>query len=80
MPSARHPKASAIARQKLFSGLSGFAELEERIASLPDERTRGDAFEVFAEGYIVTQRKHDVAKVWPLAAAPIDLLKNLRGT
>ena len=78
MPSARHPKASLVAQRKLFSGLSSFAELERRIALLPDERARGDAFEVFAEGYLATQRKHDVANVWPLAAAPIDLLKKLK--
>src|SRR5436190_24262445 len=42
----------------------------------PRSRTNGRevAFEVFAEGYLVNQRKQDVSNVWPLAAAPIDLL------
>jgi hypothetical protein len=38
-PTARH----------LFEGIEGFADLEARIAALPTERDRGDAFEVFAE-------------------------------
>ena len=61
----------------LFSGLTSFAELESRIAALPEEKSRGDAFEVFAEAYLATQRKHDAAQVWPHGSVPLDLLKNL---
>ncbi|HYT60522.1 MAG TPA: hypothetical protein VEL06_10140 [Haliangiales bacterium] len=43
--------------------MSDFIELEQRIADLPDEKSRGDAFEVFAEAYLATQRKHDAEKV-----------------
>jgi len=77
MPLARHPKAALVAQRKLFSGLSSFAELEQRIAGLPDEQVRGDAFEVFSEAYLATQRKHDAAQIWPLPAAPLDLLQKL---
>ena len=49
MANARHPKARSFVQQKLFVGLSAFAELEQRISNLPDEKSRGDAFEVFAE-------------------------------
>ena len=72
-----HPKASALQRAGLFAGLKSFDELEARIAALPDERTRGDAFEVFAEAYLATQRRHDLPQVWPLAAVPTDVLRKL---
>jgi superfamily II DNA or RNA helicase len=77
MATAQHPKASAFVQQRLFAGLSTFAELEQRIAALPDEQSRGAAFEVFAEAYLATQRKHDAAQVWPHGSVPLDLLKNL---
>ena len=65
MANARHPKASRFVQQRLFSGLSAFTEMERRIADLPDEKSRGDAFEVFTEAYLATQRKHDAETVWP---------------
>jgi hypothetical protein len=61
----------------LFSGLSTFGQLEDRIAALAEEWQRGAAFEVFAEAYLVTQRQHDAAKVWPFSAVPIELLQRL---
>src|SRR5437763_13364130 len=77
MPKAQHPKATSFVRQNLFVGLTTFAELEARIAALPDEQSRGAAFEVFTEAYLATQRKHDAAKVWPLACVPNRTLQTL---
>jgi superfamily II DNA or RNA helicase len=77
MSKALHPKAAAFVSQNLFAGLTSFAELENRIADLPDKRSRGDAFEVFAEAYLATQRRHDAAKVWPLNAVPTAVLEQL---
>ena len=77
MATARHPKATFFVQRHLFTGLTSFAELEHRIAALPDEQSRGAAFEVFAEAYLATQRKHDAAQVWPHGSVPLDLLKNL---
>lgn len=57
--------------------MTTFAEFETRVAALPDEQARGDAFEVFAEAYLATQRKHDAANVWPLTAVPIQILQTL---
>ncbi|HZM02484.1 MAG TPA: hypothetical protein VFC44_05640 [Candidatus Saccharimonadales bacterium] len=48
MATARHPKATFFVQRHLFSGLTSFAELEQKIAALPDEQSRGAAFEVFA--------------------------------
>ena len=77
MTEPRHPKAKLFVRQKLFAGLKSFSELEQRLAGLPDDQTKGDAFEVFAEAYLATQRKHDAVQIWPLKAAPLDVLKKL---
>lgn len=77
MPKAQHPKAASFVRQNLFVDVTTFAELEARVAALPDERSRGDAFEVFAEAYLATQRKHDAAIVWPLASVPTHVLQTL---
>ena len=40
-------------------------------------KSRGAAFEVFAEAYLATQRKYDAAQVWPHGSVPLDILKNL---
>jgi superfamily II DNA or RNA helicase len=77
MATARHPKATYFVQRHLFAGLTSFAELESKIAALPDEQSRGDAFEVFAEAYLATQRKHDAAQVWPHGSVPLDILKKL---
>src|ERR1019366_4029603 len=77
MATARHPKATFFVQRHLFAGLTSFAELESKIAALPDEQSRGSAFEVFAEAYLATQRKHDAAQVWPHGSVPLDILKNL---
>jgi predicted helicase len=77
MAMARHPQATFFVQRQLFSGLTSFAELEQKIAALPEEKSRGDAFEVFAEAYLATQRKHDAAQVWPHSSVPLDILKNL---
>lgn len=77
MSKAQHPKAASLVRQRFFAGVTTFAELETRIAALPEEQARGNAFEVFAEAYLATQRKHDAAKVWPLASVPSRVLQAL---
>jgi len=72
-----HPKAREFAKSGLFAGLSSFEELEKRIAAIPENKGKGDAFEVFAEAYLATQRKHDAHQVWPLNATPLDVLGKL---
>jgi superfamily II DNA or RNA helicase len=77
MPKAKHPQAAAYVHSRLFADLTNFAELEARITALPEEKARGDAFEVFAEAYLATQRKHDAAQVWPHGSVPLATLKHL---
>lgn len=72
-----HPKAKELFKAGFYSGLNSFEELENRIAALDDDKLKGDSFEVFAEAYLATERKHDAAKVWPLNAVPLEVLQKL---
>jgi hypothetical protein len=58
----------------LFDGLESFADLEARITALPKE-DRGDAFEVFAEAYLTTQKIVEAEEVWPDRQVPIAVLQ-----
>ena len=59
----------------LFDLLESFAELEARLASLPTQQERGDAFEVFAEAYFATQKLVGAEEVWPADQVPIAVLQ-----
>lgn len=78
MPKAQHPKAASFVRQNLFAGVTSFTELEARIAALPDEQTRGHAFEVFTEACLATQRIYQAREVWPGNSLPSMLRQQLR--
>ena len=73
----RHDKASPLLRSKLFDGLDSFAELEERIKALPTGNARGDAFEVFAEAYLATQKTAQANDVWPFDCIPVSVKERL---
>ena len=72
-----HLRAAELVRSGIYADVVVFAELESRIATLRDEKAKGDAFEVFAEAYLATQRKHDAEKVWPLSATALESLQRL---
>ena len=59
----RHAAAKTYVRSGLFDGLTEFVQLETRIRSLPSEKGRGDAFEVFAEAFFATQRIAQSTKI-----------------
>ena len=61
-PMPLHPKAREFAKSGLFAGISSFADQEARIGAIPENKGKGDAFEVFAETYIATQRRHEVSE------------------
>ena len=71
----KHPKAIQFVQQGLFNGISRFEELESRISFLDTAKERGDAFEVFAEAYLTTQRWFK--NVWPLQAVPLKTMRSL---
>ena len=78
MDGPRHPHARRFIESGLFDKLSTFRELEQRIAVLPTEGGRGDAFEVFAEAYLATQAIIQADEVWPFAATPPSVKRELR--
>ncbi|MEP2777532.1 MAG: Helicase associated domain protein [Luteolibacter sp.] len=77
MPNSRHKDARRFHSTGLFSGLLSFSELEARISRLPTSQDRGAAFEVFAEGYLFTQRVPQAKDVWPIGVEPADIRENL---
>lgn len=64
----KHQKAAEYSRNDFFRGIESFDQLEEKISALPDRKAEGDAFEVFAEAYLATQRRYDTQDIWPLNA------------
>lgn len=77
MATPLHTKAVEYQKLGLFAGVRYFAELERRIEALSDELQRGNAFEVFTEAYLATQRPHDAHTLWPQSAAPTAVLQRL---
>jgi hypothetical protein len=74
----RHRRARHFTASHFFDGLEGFADLEARIAALPTKQDRGDAFEVFAEGYLATQKVVGAEEIWPADQVPIAVLQTCR--
>ncbi len=69
---AKHKEASFFIDKALFSGLVSFKQLEKRITNLP-EQERGNAFEVFAEAYLNTQKQSQAKEIWPFDAIPLSI-------
>ena len=73
----KHPRAHYFVALGLFDGLDAFADLEARIGELP-VGDRGNAFEVFAEAYLATQKLVGAQEVWPADQVPIAVLQACR--
>ena len=70
----KHPRTRRYLDSGIYDGLTSFSELERRIIDLP-ETERGDAFEVFAEAYLATQRINQAKEIWPESELPPRLVK-----
>ena len=70
-----HPRAPFFARNGFFHDLESFQELESRISNIQEDKEKGDAFEVFTEAYLATQRRHEAKCIWPAGTAPLELLQ-----
>jgi len=73
----KHIKSQQFLNSGLFDGLGSFTELETRITALPTEKERGDAFEVFAEAYLATQKIAQAREVWPFDRMPLRVQQRL---
>jgi superfamily II DNA or RNA helicase len=80
MATARHPKATFFVQRHLFSGLTSFAGLEQKIAALPDEKTRGDAFEQFVKAFLLLEPEYasKLKNVWLYNEVPAAIVKKLK--
>jgi superfamily II DNA or RNA helicase len=75
MPSmtALHPKAQYWIRQGIFDDLRSFDVFENRVNKIIEEKDRGDAFEIFIEGYLATQMITQCVKHWVVGDIPLSL-------
>jgi|GEM_PF-2129479 len=87
MVGTSHPRAAWFIEQGLYRGIQTFDELEFRIRSSPDandrgdrEKVKGDAWEIFVEGYLATQPQFNVRTHKEKSAAPQSWLDRLRIT
>ena len=71
----KHRRTAYFVGLTLFDRLEGFADLEACIAALPTKQDRGDAFEVFAEAYLATQKLVGAEEVWHADQVPISVLR-----
>ena len=66
----RHHRTAHFLKAGIYSNLSTFSELESRITQLDTNLDRGDAFEVFAQAYLATQKTTQAKTVWPFGHLP----------
>ena len=70
---ARHNKSKHFLHHGLFDDITTFSSLERRIENLETNQARGDAFEVFAQAYLATQKIVQAKSVWPFEHLPENL-------
>jgi hypothetical protein len=73
-----HPSAGSFARSGFFDGLDRLSDLEAKISALSPEKTKGDAFEVFVEGWIATSHRFQAKQIWPGSTLPATIRNNLK--
>jgi hypothetical protein len=76
MPS-QHYQARKLIRRGIFDDIRSFRDLEERIEQQPTTKDVEDAFEVFVEGYLATQRLMQAEKVWLVGQIPLEVRRKL---
>ncbi len=74
---SKHSASHRFFVSGLFDDLNIFAELEARLSALPSNQEIGDAFEVFAEAYLATQKITQANEVWPFEVLPLEQRKLL---
>ena len=72
MPS-QHPQARKLIRRGIFDDVRSFRDLEKRIGQQPTTKDVGDAFEIFVEGYLATQKLMQAEKVWLVGQIPLEI-------
>ena len=70
---ALHSKASFWLKAGIFEDIRSFEEFERRVNRIPDEKDRGDIFEIFIEGYLETQPIAQCVQHWVVGCIPLAL-------
>lgn len=68
---ALHAKASYWLRKGIFDDLTSFDDFEVRVSAVPEEKDRGDIFEIFIEGYLATQTITQHVRHWVVGSIPL---------
>ncbi len=70
---SRHSKASYWIGRGLFAPTLSLAAFESRVNAIPEEKDRGDVFEIFIEGYLATQAIAQSRQHWVVGSIPLEL-------
>jgi superfamily II DNA or RNA helicase len=57
----------------VFDALTSFADLEDRVNRVAEEKDRGDIFEIFIEGYLATQTIAQSRQHWVVGSIPLEM-------
>lgn len=78
-PMPLHPKAKEFAKSRLFAGVKSFADLEKRIAAIPENKRKGDAFEQFVKAFLLLDPEYatKISDVWIYHEVPSAIRKKL---
>jgi predicted helicase len=74
-----HQKTREIAKSGLFAGVKSFADLEKRIAAIPENKGKGDAFEQFVKAFLLLDPEYasKISDVWIHHEVPSAIRKKL---
>ena len=72
-----HKKTKKFLHQGLFNAVSSFKEFEGRIENLDSKQDKGDAFEVFAQAYLATQKIVQAKMIWAFDDIPQNVRSNI---
>ena len=75
-----HFKAREFAKSGLFAGLRSFEQLEKRIAKIPENKGKGDAFEQLVKAFLLLDPEYatKISEVWIHHEVPSAIRKKLR--
>ena len=74
-----HTKAKEFAKSGLFAGVKSFADVEKRIAAIPENKGKGDAFEELVKAFLLLDPEYatKISEVWIHHEVPSAIRKKL---
>jgi hypothetical protein len=75
--SSHHSRANHWLHKRIFEDLDSFRDLEVRIEAVPEEKDRGDVFEIFVEAFLATQTIMQCSEAWVVGKIPLDVRESL---